>query len=76
MLSVQLKALQSPCKFILLGTELPTRLHNAMMQKITSFFYLSEKLISYMELRNLIDKILLSAADLISLSAGVKRKVG
>lgn len=29
-----------------------------------------------MELRNLIDKILLSAADLISLSAGVKRKDG
>ena len=37
-------------------------------------FYLSEKLISYMELGNLIDKILFSAAGLISLSGGVKRK--
>lgn len=39
-------------------------------------FYLSEKLLSYMEMRNLIDKILLSGADLISLSAGVQRKDG
>jgi len=36
-------------------------------------FYLSEKLISYMELGNMIDKILLSAADMISLGAVVKR---
>jgi len=46
------------------------------VENYNSRFYLSEKLISYMELRNLIDKILLSAADLISLSVGVKRKGG
>jgi len=52
-----------------------TQCHDAENYNIL-FFYLGEKLISYMELRNLIDKILLSAADLIFLSAGVKRKDG